>query len=189
MLGSSGEYYEEVTAGPALRLLNEAGKHAARDVEVAVSLKHRESPQSESFLIAEDRRVNFDDPLSGTPGVPTTDIPPGGGRRAYLVLLGRPALVAKRLSPPVGKADGSGVGALATYPARADLAIWLPPGHYDATLVLAGSNFDAMSYRSRFRLDFHKAEAREPGFYGDPEAPGKPASVEFVLTDGPERGS
>lgn len=174
---------EEVAAGPAMYIRNAAGKDAARGVEVAVTLEHRENPGAEAVTVADDRRLNFIDPLIGTQGVATADVPAGGARRVYLTLLGRQPSLLKQLSPPSARADTGTIGALATCPSRGDNTIWLPAGHYTAQLVVAGANFDAAAYQIRFQLDYHPAEVKD-SWYGDPEAR-KPDWVEFVLTDGP----
>ena len=125
-----------------LRLHNERGRDTARDVEIFVTVATREIGQQgvPSMTVATDANLNLDDPAAEGPGRATTTVPSGHSRNVNFAVVGV-------LEDEHGKLTDRWAY-LALYPPRFAEASWLVFGvDYAATLVVTGSNFDAITYR------------------------------------------
>lgn len=136
-----------------LRLYNAKGRDTARDVEVFVTVISEGAPPV--HLVAEEANLNFDDPLprvanprgsvsvsTTEPGRSTATVPSGFARSVSFAVVGQEA----------GDVTNAW-GYLALYPTRmAKDASLLSVLGYKASIVVTGSNFDALTYEGELRF-------------------------------------
>lgn len=153
-----GPLSDRVQVVPPVWVTNSAGKESAQEVEVFVTVGEAVGPDNLVHLnLASRQNLSFRDPLDGSGSVPTAHIPSGFSREiSFLCFGGSEALLARWLAPALPMDSGAPAdrfAVVAIHPVRRDNMVWIGPGIYSTSFHITGSNFDAMLYTGRFKIE------------------------------------
>jgi hypothetical protein len=155
--------------GNRLLVTNERGRDTAKEVEVFVTIANDpDERQARSYRELISGALVFDSPWAADARA-ISSVPSSFARPVWFVVAGPVRAVSKVVQIDVDaflmaahhcKVDDSATAGITIEPAVAGHAdAWLlPASHYDVEFVITGSNFDAIHYKARIRLDFEDTE-------------------------------
>lgn len=116
--------------------------------------------------------LTWESGLLGHYGSETTDIPPGVSKAIGVVYVGSGKYILERhYNAELPSEEDQDIAkkrnaAVAIYPARNDMIRWLVMNReYSIDITVAGSNFDAQTYRGRFMVKWGEYRSFAPAVY------------------------